>query len=128
MFNVEITPTKNSSWWRRLLSSSSIDVFKKSSRCLDKDEYICLGHTLSRRLQEVIITSSRCLQDVFKRYYDWNWTACVNTSSIYLHDLLNTFLRPTAGTILYKKICTGHTAEKFMVHLQILKNILKSFF
>ena len=35
-------------------------------RRLDKDQYIHLGHTLSRRLQDVFQTFSRRLQDVFK--------------------------------------------------------------
>ena len=47
------------------------DVFrlrlqKTSSRRLDQDQYIRLGHTSSRRLQDVL---PRCLQDVFKTYY-----------------------------------------------------------
>ena len=91
--------------WRRLSSSSSEDVFKTSSRCLDQDEYVRLSltssedvlvktnifvlairlqdvfKTFSRRLQNVFKTSSRHLQDVFK------------TSSRHLQDLLKTFWR-----------------------------------
>ena len=59
---------------RRLSSSSSEDVFKTSSWRLGQDQYIRLGHTSSRRLQDVFKTScknvfktsSRRLQDVFK--------------------------------------------------------------
>ena len=70
--------------WRCLTLSSSEDIFKTSSRRLDQneyarisltssvlrlqkprrlgqDQYICLGHTSSRRLQDVFKTSSRRL-------------------------------------------------------------------
>ena len=84
------SPSKHSSWWRRLSSSSSEDVFKTSSRRLDQDEfvrlsltssedvfktssrrlgqdqYIRLGHMSSRRLPDVFKTSSRRFEDVFK--------------------------------------------------------------
>ena len=71
--------------WRRLSSLSSKHVYMTSSRRLDQDQYIRLGHTSSRRLQDVFKTSSRrlaktssrhlqdvlqrCLQDVFKTYH-----------------------------------------------------------
>ena len=45
--------------WRRLSSSSSEDVFKASSRRLDQDQYIHLGYTSSRRLQDIFKTSLR---------------------------------------------------------------------
>ena len=51
---------------------------KTSSRRLGQDQYIRLGHTSSRRLQDVFKTSSRRLQDVFK-------TSC--------QDVFNTFSR-----------------------------------
>ena len=41
---------------------------KTSSRRLGQDQYICLGHMSSRRLQDVFKTSSRRLQDVLQRY------------------------------------------------------------
>ena len=71
MFNLKITPITHSSWWRRLLSSSSEDVFNTSSRCLDQDEYIRLVHTSSRRLQDVLPRRfydvlQKYLQDIFK--------------------------------------------------------------
>ena len=53
--------------WRRLLSSSSEDIFKTSSRPLDQDQYIRLGHTSSSRLQDIFKTSSRHRQDVLPR-------------------------------------------------------------
>ena len=78
--------------WRRLSSLSSADVFKTSwsrricspysyvfRRRLDQDQYIRLGHTSSRRLQNVFKTSSRRLQDVLK------------TSSRHLQDVFKTY-------------------------------------
>ena len=73
--------------WRRLSSSSSEDVLIKtnilalairlqntSSKRLDQHQYIRLGHTSSRCLQDVFKTSyknvfktsSRCIQDVLQ--------------------------------------------------------------
>ena len=85
LYNIIHAPSKHSSWWRRLdqdedvrLSlTSSEDVFKTSSRRLGEDQYIRLGHTSSRRLQDVFKTSSRRLaktssrhlQDVFKTFW-----------------------------------------------------------
>ena len=72
------------SWSRliiRLSRTFSEDVFNRSSRCLGQDQYIFLGHTSSRRLQDVFAkTSSRhfqdvlqtSLQDVFKTYHQVN--------------------------------------------------------
>ena len=126
--------------WRRLSSSSSnvfiktniftlvIRLQKTSSRLLGQDHYIRLGHTSSRRLGQysswsyVFKTSwsrpiySRRFQDVFK------------TSSSYLQDLLQkrlqnvfyTFLRPTARTVIYRRIFLGYTSETFMVSVQNL--------
>ena len=65
--------------WRCLLSSSSEEVFKTSSRRLDGDEYVRLSLTSSEdilvktnifalaiRLEDVFKTFSRRLEDVFK--------------------------------------------------------------
>ena len=41
---------------------------KTSSRRLDQDQYIRLGHMSSRRLQDIFKTSSKRLQDVFKTF------------------------------------------------------------
>ena len=52
---------------------------KTSSRRLGQDQYIRLGYTFSRRLQEVFKTSSRCLQDVLpRRLQDVFKTSCKN--------------------------------------------------
>ena len=41
---------------------------KTSSRRLDQDQYIRLGHMSSRRPQDIFKTSSKRLQDVFKTF------------------------------------------------------------
>ena len=125
------------------MSSFSEDVFKTSSRSLDQDQYIRLGHTSSRRLQDVLPRclqnvfkiSSRLLQDVFKtssrrlakmssrRFQDVSssYTVLVNKFSRCLQDVFTTFLRRTAKTVIYRRICLGHTSEKFMVSVQNLQ-------
>ena len=68
--------------WRRLWSSSSEDVLiktnifallirlqKTSSRRLHQGQHIRLGHTSSRRLQDVFKMFRKRLQDIFKTYY-----------------------------------------------------------
>ena len=64
-------PSKYSSL-EGVLKTSFMFVFKRrllqktSSRRLDQGKHIRLGHTSSRRLQDVFKTSSKRLQDVFK--------------------------------------------------------------
>ena len=62
--------------WRRLLSSSSENAFTESSRRLYQDEYICLGHMFSRRLQDVFKTSSKCLAKTSSRHLPDVLKAC----------------------------------------------------
>ena len=79
--------------WKRLSSSSSEDVLiktnmfalalrlqKTSSRRLGQDQYIRLGHTSSRRLQDVFKTYYQVkvflvtqFQDIFKTYSKRFW-------------------------------------------------------
>ena len=74
--------------------TSSEDVFKMSSRRLGQDQYIRLGYTPSRRLQDVFKTSSRRLQDVLpRRSQDIFKTSCkkvFKTSSRRLQEVLKT--------------------------------------
>ena len=101
--------------WRRLSSSSSEDVFKTSSRRLGQDQYIRLGYTSSRRLQDVFKTSSRrlqdvlprCLQDVFKtssrrlqNVFKMSW----KTSSKHLQDVLQRYLQDVLKTYYQVKL------------------------
>ena len=58
---------------------------KASSRRLSEDKYIRLGHTSSRRLQEVL---QRYLQDVFKTYHQVKLFLLKG-----LREVFNTFLR-----------------------------------
>ena len=78
-----------------------------SSRCLDQDQYIRLGHMSSRRLEDVL---PRALQDVFKMFRRVFKTfsrgiikliVLVNTISRRLWDVFKTFLRHTAKTVIY---------------------------
>ena len=96
--------------WRRLLSSSSENVFKTSSRWLDQEEYIRLSHSSSevvlvktnifvlaicfqefllRRLQDVFKTSSRHLQDVFQTF----WRLLQDIFKTSWKDVFKTFSR-----------------------------------
>ena len=55
--------------WRHLSSLPSEDVLKTPSRRrLDQDQYIRLGQTSSRRLQDVFKTSLKSIQDVLPRH------------------------------------------------------------
>ena len=80
--------------WRRLLSPSSEIVFKASSKRLDQDEYISLGHMSSRRLQGVLKTFSKRLQKVLHRYFQiWKltpslWSVSYFAWRFYLHGSL----------------------------------------
>ena len=110
-------PSKHSSWWRRLSSSSSENVFKTSSRRLDQDQYIRLGHTSSRRLQDVFKTSSRRLQDIFKTYHQVKLFLLTR-----LWEAFNTFLRCSFPKTIIRGICPGNTtSDKFMISVQNLQ-------
>ena len=110
----------------RLSLRSSEDAFKTSSRRLGQDQYIRLGHTSSRRLQDVFKTSSRRLaktssrhlQDVFKTYHQVKLFLLTR-----LWEAFNTFLRRSfPKTIIYRGICLGNTtSDKFMASVQNLQ-------
>ena len=74
-----------------------IRLQKTSSRRLDQDQYIRLGHTSSRRLQDVFKTSSRRLQDVLPRrlqdVFKTSSRRLAKTSSRHLQDVFKTFWR-----------------------------------
>ena len=108
---------------------------KTSSRRLGQDQYIRLGYTSSRRLQDVFKTSSRrlaktssrhlqdvlqrYLQDVFKTYYQVKLFLLTR-----LWEAFNTFLRRSfPKTVIYSRgICLGNTtSDKFMVSVQNLQ-------
>ena len=109
--------------WSRLSSSSSEDVFKTSSRCLDQAEYIRLGHASSRRLQNIFKTFSkrlqnvllRCLQHVFKT----SWRRLAKTSWKNLEDVFKTSARGAA------KISSRHLQEVFKTSSGLLHYVFK---
>ena len=81
-----------------LNDTPSEDVFKTFSRCLD--QYICLGHTSSWRLQYVFKTlakaSSRHLKTFWRRIQDIFKTSCqviLKNSSKRLQDVLQRYLQ-----------------------------------
>ena len=121
--------SKHSSWWRRLenvLKTAFVFVFRRrlqdvfiktnmfalasclqktSSRRLGQDQYIRLGYTSSRRLQDVFKTSSRRPQDIFKtssRCFE----NVFKTSSRHLQDVLKSFLRRPAKTVICRRPLT----------------------
>ena len=101
-------------------------------RRLGQDQYIRLGHTswrllaktASKRFQDVFKTFwkrlqdilQRCLQDVFKTYHQVKLLLLTD-----LWEAFNMFLRHTAKMVVYRRICLGHTFEKFMVSVQSLQ-------
>ena len=121
------TPNKHSSWLRRLqdaLIKTNIFPFfirRRLQNVLIKTNIIvffrCLHDILPGFLEYDFKTSSRLLakmysrhlQDVFKTFPRW------------LQDVFNAFSRRTARMIIYRKICLGHTSEKFMIRVQIFK-------
>ena len=137
--------------WRRLENVFRLRLQKTSWRHLGQDEYVRLGltssedvfkiysswlyvfKTSSRRLQNVFKTSwktssrhlqdflQRCLQDVFKTYYQVKLFLLTR-----LWEAFNTFLRLSfPKTVIYSRgICLRNTtSDKFMVSVQNLQEI-----
>ena len=129
---------------RRIYSPQSCvfkRLFKESSGRLGQDQYIRLIHTsskrfqdvLSKRLQQVFKTSSRCLAKISSRHLQDVLQRCLqhifNTYhhvkvvlSTRLREVFNEFLRRNAKAVVYRRICLGHIAEKFMVSMQNCKS------
>ena len=89
----------------KTFSRRSEDVFKTSSRCLAK--------LPARHLQEVL---QWCFQEVFKTYH-----LAKLFLLICIRDVFNTFLRRTAKTVIYRRICLGQTSKKLMVSVENLQ-------
>ena len=129
---------------KRLTSSTSEDVLIMTDI---STLVIRLHKTSSRRLQDILIKTNVFvlvirLQDVFKtfskRLQNIFKTSCKNvfkTSSRRLQDILEdifktslrrfhkvlvfrTFLGRYAKTIIYRKICLGHSCKNFLVRVQ----------
>ena len=99
-----LTPSKHSSWWRRLEDAFRLRLQETSSRRLDQDEYVrlgltssrhlCqdqyirLGHTSSRRFEDVL---QKRLQDIFKTF----WRRFEDVLQRYLQDVFKTYHQVT---------------------------------
>ena len=88
--------------------TSSKDV--ASSRRLVQDNYICIGHTSSRHLQDVFMMSSRRFQDVFKTS-----SRCLQYISLCWH-VFNMFSICTAKMHIYRKIYHSHSPWEICDH------------
>ena len=111
------------------------DVLKTSSRHL---QYVLPRHfqnffktscknvfkTSSRRLQNVLKTSSRRLENVLQRHlqdFFKNYHQVTLFLLTIIRNVYNTFLRSIAISVIYRRICLGHTSQKFMISVQNLK-------
>ena len=124
---------------RRFAKSSSIclqNVFKTSCKNVYKTSSKLLQNVLPRHLpavlqkhvQDIFKMSSRRFKDVlyrrpqcvFKTYHQFKLFLLTC-----LWDVFNTFLRPTAKTVIYRRICLVHTSEKFMISVKNLQEWYK---
>ena len=102
--------------WSRPIYSSWSYVFKTSLRRFQdvfKTSFPDILKTSSKRLQDAL---KKYLQDVFKTYHQLKLFSLTS-----LRNLFNTLLRRTAQTVIYRRICLGHTSEKFMGSVQNLQ-------
>ena len=116
--------------WRRLVASSSEDVFKTSSRHLDQGKYIGVSYTssedvliktnifaLAMRFQDVLKTSTRRLaktssrryQDIFKKSLRHIFkTSCKDVFKMFLRRIIR------LNCLSRSSICLGYSPEKFL--------------
>ena len=106
-------------YWSRQLYSSYSYVFRKR---LHQDQHIRLGHTSSRRLQNVFKTSSRHLQDAFKassKLQDVLKTSSrslqdfFETSSKHLQDVLKTYYQVKLFLVIQFQDVFGTYSKRF---------------
>ena len=94
----------------KIYSKRLLDVFKTSCKNDLEDAFP------SKRLPHVL---QRCHQQIGNKMF---WKSfiklLVNMSLRLLWDSFNTFLRRTAKTIIYRKICVDHTSEKSIIMVQ----------
>ena len=122
-----------------------IRLQKTSSRRLGQDQYIRLGHTSSRRLQDVFKTSSRRLQDVFKTssrrlqdilprrlkdVFKRSSRRLANTSWGHLQDVLKTYHVSSSETIFISKPLRGieHVCKTYSKDCCLQKDSPRSHF
>ena len=84
---------------------ANIHLQKTPSKRLDQGQYIRLGHMSSRRLARLQDVLQKRLQDIFRTF----WRRFEDVSGKYCKD-----------DVTYRRICLGHTSEKFMVCVQNL--------
>ena len=103
------------------------DVFKMPPRCFQDVLTRRLQDVLQKRLQDIFKTSWGCFEDVLKT--SWRHLLgkmssrsikdVLKTLSIRMINLVfSTFLRRTAKSVIYRKICLGHTSDKVMVRVK----------
>ena len=106
------------------------DVFKIPPRCFQDVLTRRLQDVLQKRLQDIFKTSWGCFEDVLKK--SWRHLLgkmssrsikdVLKTLSIRMVNLVfSTFLRRTAKSVIYRKICLGHTSDKVMVRVKNLQ-------
>ena len=115
---------------RRLAKTSSRllqDIFKTSCQDVFKTSSKRLQDVFQKRLQtssRSFEASSRRLQDLFQRYLQDVFKTKHQIKLFLLtslRDVFNMFLRRTAKTVIYRRICPGHASEKFVVCVQNLQ-------
>ena len=125
-------PSKHSSWWRRLedalikTNMFALRLQKTSSRHLGQDQYIRLGHTSLRRLQDVFKTFWRPLRDVFKTSSRRLAKAC----SRHLQGVFKTFWRPLQDVLQKRvqdifKTSSRHFEDLFKTSWRLLQDVLQ---
>ena len=116
--------------WRRLVASSSEDVFKTSSRHLDQGKYIGVSYTSSEDvlIKTNIFVFAMCFQDVLKtstrrlartssrRYQDIFKKPLRHIFKTPCKDVFKMFLRRIIrlNCLSRSSICLGYSPEKFL--------------
>ena len=118
----------------RYLAKAPSNFSKTPSRLLARtsSRHEDVFKTSSKRLQDVL---QNFLQDIFKKFsghfqevFQWCFQEVFKTYHlaklfllICIRDVFNTFLRRTAKTVIYRRICLGQTSKKLMVSVQNLQ-------
>ena len=103
-----------------VFKASCKNILKTSSRHIQRH----LAKEFSRRLQNAFKTLCKDVFKTFSRRFQ------VNTCSRRFQgfkDAFNAFFRCTGKTIIYRKICLGHTSERFMLRVQVSKTELSAY-
>ena len=123
------------SWWRWIYSPKSNVFRRRVQHVLVKITIFVLVIRLQdvkrRRYQDVFKKSCqnvfKMYKNVFKTYsrrLQHNFKTCHQVKLFLLtslQDVFNTFLKHTAKTVIWERICLSHTSEKFMFSVQNLE-------